>query len=243
MNLIIDNGNSLTKIALFERDYLVHVNIIEKLDEGVFNSLLKKYSAKKTIVSSVGNFPSELIEFLSKKTKLHQFSHQTKIPIINKYKTPETLGLDRLAVAIGAYVLYPNSNCLIIDAGTCITYEFINSKKEYFGGAISPGIKMRFEALHTFTAKLPLVRFDDHFSKLTGQNTVESILSGVQNGVIEEMKGMINLYREQHNDVKILMCGGAGDFFDTHLKSSIFAEPNLVLIGLNAVLNDIDDLE
>lgn len=243
MNLVIDNGNSLTKIALFKEDYIVHVHIAEHLTEELFGSLLKKYPVKRTMLSTVGNFPESIRSFLSTHTRLSELSHRTKVPIINKYQTPETLGLDRLAVAIGASVVHPSSNCLVIDAGTCITYDFINDKKEYFGGAISPGIKMRFEALNTFTAKLPLVTFDQNFSKLIGQNTIESILCGVQNGVLNEMEGMINMYKEAFGDLNVLMCGGAGEFFDTHLKSSIFAEPNLVLIGLNAVLNNGDDSE
>jgi type III pantothenate kinase len=164
--------------------------------------------------------------------------------IENKYKSPATLGLDRLAGIIGARTLFPDKNCLVIDAGTCITYDAINKDGVYEGGSISPGLKMRLKAMHNFTRRLPeveLVEYDDW----QGYDTKSAMLSGVLNGAIEEVKGFIEIYNSKYSKLHVILCGGDSIFFDNRLKNSIFAhalktEPNLVLIGLNEVIQQND---
>ncbi len=159
----------------------------------------------------------------------------TKVPLINRYKTPETLGKDRLALAVGAVTKFPGENILAIDAGTTITYEFITNNNEYLGGAISPGIKMRFKALNNFTGKLPLIT-EIETDHLIGHDTKTSIQSGVLNGVIKEIDGIIDEYKNRFGALKVLVTGGDYIYFVKKLKNSIFATPNLVLEGLNKIL-------
>lgn len=236
-NLVIDTGNTFTKIAVFEDDKLVFITKVSELKEEDLNTIVQKYAIKQLIYASV----KQDFAFNVDVTVL-KFSHQTKIPIHNLYLTPETLGLDRLAAVIGANHLFNSADVLVIDAGTCITYDFINKQKEYKGGSISPGLQMRFKAMHEFTGKLPLVVLDENNTAFYGASTSEALQSGVVNGLIFEVTGYINHYLNQHPETKIILCGGDASFFDTRLKNSIFAhqiltEPHLVLIGLNKVVN------
>jgi type III pantothenate kinase len=236
-NLVIDIGNTFTKIAVFEDDNLVSVTKVEQLKEENIIAIIQRYSIKKLIYTSVKqDFDFHLA------IPVLKFSHQTKIPIANLYQSPETLGLDRLAAVIGASHLYNQTDILVIDAGTCITYDFINKQKQYKGGSISPGLQMRFKAMHEFTGKLPLVTLDENNVAFYGASTHEALQSGVVNGLIFEVTGYINHYLNHHPETKIILCGGDATFFDTKLKNSIFAhqiltEPHLVLIGLNKVVN------
>jgi type III pantothenate kinase len=161
--------------------------------------------------------------------------HTLPLPITNHYATPATLGVDRLAGACGARQMFPGSNCLVIDAGTCITYDFLDAGGSYLGGGISPGLHMRFQAVHTFTKKLPLVQAVDNIN-LIGNSTEQCIQSGVIHGVLEEVQGIIRQYREKFEDLKVILCGGDTHFFENQLKASIFAVPELVLSGLNSIL-------
>lgn len=237
VNLIVDNGNSFTKIAIFESSKLVGFEKLEKITIESFEDIFRKIIVQNCILSSVADFPGEYVKYLSLKTNFIQFTHQTPIPIKNTYATPETLGLDRLAAACGAFSLFPEEDCLIIDAGTCLTYDFVNKNAEYNGGAISPGLTMRYRALHTFTNKLPLVQFMQEKVDVMGKTTQDAIRSGVQNGILMEVERMIQWYKERYPALKTIICGGDAKFFDTHLKNTIFAEPNLVLVGLNSILN------
>jgi len=160
----------------------------------------------------------------------------TLLPITLNYKTLETLGKDRIALAVAAAQLYPHKNVLIIDAGTCITYDFIDKHKEYQGGSISPGIQMRFKALNTFTDKLPLINPTDNV-ELLGKSTSESISSGVMNGVYSEIDGIIDKYKINFPDIEVILTGGDIIYFDKKLKNNIFANSNLVLKGLNMILD------
>ena len=164
------------------------------------------------------------------------FDESTKIPIDNKYKTLNTLGNDRIAAVIGAIYLFPKKDVLVFDAGTCLTIDFANKNKQYLGGRISPGISMRYHALHNFTAKLPLLRYDEEYMYL-GNNTNASIISGVQQGIMAEVKSVILDYQSCSHETIIIFTGGDSLFFEKELKNSIFAEPNLVLIGLNEILD------
>lgn len=239
LNLIVDIGNTQTKVAIFNCNELVHFSRYDKLSEAIFDEALTHYSPKRAIVSRVGKVPFNIIEFLSHKMPVVEFNSSTPIPIKNSYSTKDTLGSDRLAAAVGANTLYPNCNILAIGCGTAITYDFTTSQGEYLGGAISPGISVRFKALNHFTAKLPLVEIDENFPILA-TTTQGSILSGVQNGAIFEIDGYINALRQNISDFKVILTGGDAIFFVGKLKSSIFVNPNLILIGLNRILNHND---
>ena len=154
-----------------------------------------------------------------------------------KYKTPETLGVDRIAASVGAKAIYKDTDLLVIDIGTCVTFDFINSKNEYLGGAIAPGFQMRFKALNYFTGKLPLVAFDKKQLKLIGNTTESSIISGVYNGMKNEIEGVINDYIIQYETLKVVVTGGDTNLFDLEPKNRIFADEFLVLKGLNEILN------
>lgn len=175
-------------------------------------------------------------ELLSTARKFIPLSFQTPLPFKILYQTPVSLGKDRIAAVAGAYSLYPDRNILVIDAGTCITYDILTADGKYPGGAISPGIQMRFKAMHTFTGKLPLIEPDDFYG-LIGQTTHESMRSGVFNGVIAEITETIRLYKEKFDNLLVMMTGGDYQFLHNKLKISIFAAPDLVLLGLNEIFD------
>jgi type III pantothenate kinase len=236
MNLAIDIGNSGIKIGLFNKSELIHFSHVKSA--GKF--LWKKYAIQKqvtnVIICSVVKDSGKSIEKkLKNVANTIHLNELTKTPIKNKYKTPKTLGKDRLAVAIAGSDLFPKSNVLIIQAGTCLTLDFINAKNEYLGGAISPGLNMRLKALHTFTGKLPLVK-PETISYRIGTTTNESILSGVVNGMKDEIDGTIEEYKRIYKNLKVILTGGDAYFFESQLKNEIFAQPNLVLYGLNKII-------
>ena len=238
MQLIIDIGNTLTKLAVFSQDQLVELSSTEDLNPHLLSEFIKKYPRiKSSILSAVKVYEPEIDIFLGSKTHYVKFNHTTHLPFVNDYGTPETIGKDRLAAVAGASDIAPNSNVLVIDAGTCITYDILTSENVYLGGAISPGIQMRFMALNTFTGNLPLIHSNQKTeTELVGKTTHGSILSGVNRAVISEVDGMINEYRLAFDGLKVVVTGGDFNYFDKYLKNSIFAAPNLVLIGLKKIL-------
>ena len=245
-NLVIDIGNSRTKLAVFNNRELCHVETRDLNDQAWLDSLINRFSISNSIVSSVNTKVNWFETELREKTEYTRFSPADQRSVNITYKTPDTLGLDRLANVIAAQFLYPNKNCLVIDAGTCITYDVIDSQGTFSGGSISPGLKMRFRAMHTFTGSLPLVDPDLNFTSFQGFDTVSSMTSGVQNGLFSEVSGFIESYNLHYPELQIILCGGDAKFFDTRLKNSIFAhafktEPHLVLIGLNEVIHQHND--
>ncbi|WP_347175132.1 type III pantothenate kinase [Polaribacter uvawellassae] len=236
MNLIIDVGNTRIKAAVFENDTLLEVVVFEANDllkKVVF--LINKYNIDKGIISSVKNISTSQLDQLHKKLSFLVLDSSTKVPFKNLYKTPKTLGVDRIALVSNAVEKFQNKNVLIIDAGTCITYDFINEQKEYFGGAISLGIEMRYKALHNYTSKLPLL--EKNIPKnFVGCTTEESIHSGIINGVLNEINGAIEQYEREYSFLTLVLTGGDTYFLAKQLKSSIFANPNFVLEGLNTIL-------
>ncbi len=234
MNLIVDFGNTRIKAALFSTS-LVELKVFQSVSELLSDT---NFIAKAgdCIVASVTNTHEEFVAELEKKIPVLLFSSSTPLPITNAYKSQQTLGSDRIAASVGGFTLFPNKNVLTIDAGTCIKYNFVDATNVYHGGAISPGLQMRFKALHQFTGRLPLISLDDNFDKLIGENTQESILSGVINGSIFEIDQTINAYRKKYPDLTILITGGDAPFLAKRLKNPIFAHPNLVLSGLNTLL-------
>ena len=236
MNLVIDVGNTRVKLAVFEEDKLI--NSIVTNQENFFKEIekiVRKFSIKAAILSSVSSISSETLKNINQLVPVLSLSSSTKVPFINIYKTPKTLGVDRIALMASAVKKYSGKNTLVIDAGTCITFDFINSKKEYLGGAISPGIEMRYKSLYHFTSKLPLVM--SKFSKNgIGKSTEECINSGVLHGVIHEIEGVIHQYQKKYRDLTIVLTGGDVIFLSKQLKSSIFANQNFLLEGLNEIL-------
>jgi len=242
VNLVIDIGNTLVKTAIFQKKELKGFSAFEKISITGLKKIIADYPGiKNAILSSVANHDASIHTYLKSNFCFIEFTHVTKIPIQNLYRSPVSLGKDRLASAIGANMLFPDQNILAVDAGTCIKYDFVNAKNQYLGGAISPGIEMRFKALHEFTDKLPLLNYRP-FEHLIGQDTDESILSGVMNGVKEEVRGVIRQYEKQYPELKIVFTGGYLKFFErifnigTNGKSNIFADSFLVLKGLNEIL-------
>lgn len=241
MKLVIDIGNTFTKLALFEQDEIIKIYRFKQFGIEELYEIESDYSnIKSVIVSQVNKFPKALKNYLYKNYHFIVLSAETPIPIINKYKTPETLGNDRIAAVVAGAKLYPNQNVLIIDAGSCITFDFINYKNEYLGGSISPGIEIRFKAMNSFTQNLPLIE-NKKIDYLIGSTTEESILSGVLNGILNEIDGIISLYKGNYENLTIILSGGDYIYFDKRLKNNIFALPNIVLLGLNVILDFNDN--
>lgn len=241
-SLVVDIGNTLTKVAVFKGNRIDFSDRAKEFNPNFIDGLISKYGIKRAIISSVGEIKGYFEEFLSQQVPTLKFSSQTPLPIKNCYKTQQTLGPDRLAAVVGAGVLYENQNILCVDSGTAITYDLLTSCGEYLGGAISPGIDMRFKALNHFTAKLPLVSFNTRFP-LVGNTTKMSIKSGVLNGVIAEVDNYIDSIRKQYSPLVVVFTGGNSFFFDKNLKNSIFVHSKLVLLGLNRILDYNENLQ
>lgn len=236
MNLVLDIGNTRVKAALFEGDTLAELKYFGSQDE-VWNDIGFIRQARAAMIGTVVNDTQRLADKLSTLFPVYVFSSDTKMPLENLYRSASTLGSDRLAASIGAYAVYPDADVLVIDAGTCIKYNFTNAANQYLGGGISPGLAMRFKALHQFTGKLPLIEPAGESIDLIGRDTRGSILSGVLAGSIAEVEGIISAYRGQYPGLIAVMTGGDGEYLAKQLKSSIFTHHNLVLKGLNYSLN------
>ena len=237
MNLVLDVGNSLLKIALFEKSELIQKFKFSENYRRNIEDIISKYKVTHSIISNVGRIDDSIINILKESTNLLLVSNQLKIPFKNLYKSKNTLGQDRLALDSAAAFNFPNENVLIVDIGSCITYDFKNNNNEYLGGGISPGISMRFKSLNTFTSNLPLIDFDSIY-QLIGNNTKNSITSGVVNGTISEINGIIQQYREEFKNIRIILTGGDSNFLLKRIKNTIFADRNFLLIGLNKLLED-----
>lgn len=236
MQLCIDQGNSSTKIGIFNQDILVEKKVFQKFGQEEISSLFKEHNISSCIFSTVAIRDEKIISAIqSHKCFFVEFTHETAIPIDNRYASPETLGKDRLAGVIGASFLKHDTNVLVIDAGSAITYDFIDKNKIYRGGNISPGIELRLHALHDFTQKLPLVKAKPE-SSLLGNDTESAILSGVLYGIVYEIDGYIEKLQEEHEQLSTFLTGGSAFYFVNKLKNAIFANENLVLIGLNRIL-------
>ncbi|RZK43779.1 MAG: type III pantothenate kinase [Pedobacter sp.] len=240
-NLVIDIGNTNTKLAVFDGRDLVQHQRVEALEVKNLDEILKAYPLQNFTISSVNAEVDHWVNFL--KSSLNYFPFSTKIltGITNNYKTLDTLGLDRWAKVIAAYRLYTSRSCLLIDSGTCITYDMLKSTGEYLGGSISLGVNMRFEALNHYTGRLPLVKWDPSQGIPKGTTTESAIKSGVLQGIVNEVKGFIDAENKENEDLLVLLTGGDADFLTEQLKNSIFAsqithDPYLVLKGLNEVI-------
>jgi type III pantothenate kinase len=216
---------------------MIHFELLEKSKMQRIIDYVREQKIQNAIISSVAENPEEISGYLSEHCSRYMvLNHITKIPVENLYRTKETLGKDRLAAVIGANYLHPAQNLLVIDAGSAITYDFINSSGQYLGGNIAPGIQMRYKALNSFTQKLPLVEPSLLVPQM-GQDTIEAIRAGVQKGILYEVDGTINEFKVLYPDLKVLLTGGDIKYFDNKVKNLIFVVSNLVLIGLNRILN------
>lgn len=238
LSLIIDAGNTFIKVKSFCKNKITATGqfLTESEAKKFIISVKNELKIKTCIVSTVIDLDSNFIFFIKENFRTVFFSAELNLPIKLEYKTPSTLGKDRIAAVCGAYVLFPKYNSLIIDAGTAITYDLLEGGLIHVGGNISLGLQTRFKALNTFTGKLPLLEIKEKKQKLLGQTTEEAIRCGVQNGMIYEIDGCIDAFKSQYSDLKIIFTGGDCFFFEKLLKNRIFAEPNLTAIGLNKIL-------
>jgi type III pantothenate kinase len=238
MNLVIDVGNTRTKISIFDNSSEIYSGTYsEFLTADAENLKQEFHPIHRAILSSTGKSEESLIQGLPILFKYFlEFNSSTPLPFTSDYKTLETIGLDRLAAIAGAQFLYPKKNILIIDAGTAITYDFLSSTGNHKGGNISPGMKIRFKALNTFTYRLPLIEQTELSLSEMGDSTQQAILNGVITGILHEIEGYIRHFSSFYKDLTILLTGGDAEFFAIKLKNSIFVVHNLVQTGLNIIL-------
>ena len=235
MNLILDFGNTYKKIAVVSDKEIIYLTSKQHVEVKDIVEIGEKYEIKNAILSSVVNNTEEIERFLDQKYKFIKLSGKTKVPIENAYETKNTLGSDRLACAVAAYELFPNENVLVLQLGTCITSDFITKEGVYLGGSISPGMTMRFKALHCFSAKLPLLVYRRQHPVL-GKSTNESIWSGVIHGIIAECNYLIDYYTRSYSSVKIILTGGNRRILKNTVKTDVLFFKDFVIIGLNAIL-------
>ncbi len=238
MNLVIDVGNTFVKLAVFNGDdVLVYKDVVNYADVIVSTRAVNNAytSINRAIISSVSNFSESDLQELKSMFKLLVLDNTVKIPFNNKYETPNTLGVDRIALVCAAHYLYPKRDVLVIDAGTCITYDFLTYTNNYLGGAISPGLRMRYKSLNSFTANLPLLETSMP-NNIIGTSTNKAINSGVVYGVLSEIDGVIARYKLNYSHLTVILTGGDCNFLSKQLKSSIFVNSNFLLEGLNFIL-------
>jgi type III pantothenate kinase len=236
MILAIDVGNSRIKAAVFENSKLVeHFVFVKENLENSLSIIIEKFSSITDLVlSSVGNVQIDSFLKYQNILKVHFINHQTAFPFNNLYQTPLTLGMDRMVLSAGAVIQYPKKNRLVIDAGTCVTYDFIDEFDNYHGGAISPGLQLRYKALNDYTARLPLLALDNP-ENFIGSSTNAAIHAGVVNGLVYEIDGFIEDFKKKHSNFIIILTGGDTDFLAKRLKNTIFANSNFLLESLNNI--------
>lgn len=240
MNLCIDQGNSRTKVAIFEPDgKMVNHFIFKQFNAADIEKICSLYPIDNSIISSVVNIEPAVVNSLHRLSKRFiLFDHNTPVPLENKYDTPQTLGQDRLAAAVGANSLLPDENLLIIDAGSAITYDFVTADNQYLGGNIAPGLKMRFQALKNQTKKLPLVEIDEkQIIPLFGKNTNDAILAGVVRGIKYETEGYMRTLQKRVGHFRTFLTGGNAAYIQANIRMTTTLEKHLVLIGLNRILD------
>jgi len=237
MNLIFDIGNTRVKAGVFQAGSLIHYQSFDNISFGKINELATNHRAQNIIYSSVALALSmEETEELQATYNLIELNAKTPLPIKNLYRTPETLGKDRLAAVVGAWANYPGEPCLVIDAGTCITYDIQRADGAYVGGNIAPGMRMRLRAMHDYTARLPEVAPLEQLGEWIGDSTEMAMQNGAQAGILLEVEGFIGYCEAQFGAMTVIFTGGDADFFAKHLKRKIFVNQNLVLEGLNKIL-------
>jgi len=235
MNLILDIGNTFIKLAIYANDEIVYYKRYEKLLVKDIQLLRKKYPFTQSIISTVRKSLPYVVQHLQKNYHLILLSHKTKVPVKILYKTPHTLGLDRLAAVVGAVHQYPKKRILVIDIGTCMTYDYVDERLNYQGGNISPGIELRLQAMHHFTSSLPLVKRKNN-EDVIGRSTKSAIQNGAIWGIKFEIERIIDYLTKKWGRLTVILTGGDAIYFGDLIESKIFVNPNLVLDGLNHIL-------
>ena len=237
MNLIIDVGNTLLKLAVFDKNgFVSKKSCLVSEFEDTLTIISSNYpDISNCIVSSVGIFSKKQLKALQEKYAVIALTHETKIPFHNEYATPTTLGVDRIALISAAAIQYPDENVLVIDAGSCVTFDFLTEENKYLGGAIAPGLQMRYKAVNTFTASLPLLETEAP-ENFIGNTTEQSLHSGIFQGMIFEIEGFIKAYREKYPHLTVILTGGDAQLLQKNLKKGIFANSIFLLEGLHYIL-------
>mgnify|MGYP001409714799 FL=1 len=234
VTLCFDFGNTRKKVAVFNAAEIKEVIALPDDSLEMIQSLIKQFQPDKSILSSVIDHNMAIEELLAATTKFHKLSHLTKVSFTTPVDKPETIGADRLALTAAAIHFYPKKNNLVIGLGTCVTYNLINKYHEFVGGAISPGMEMRLKSLNYYTAKLPLLKANSNVP-LIGYDTNTNILAGVVIGMAKEIDGFVDAYEEKFGNFNVLLTGGDIVYLGSHLKSKIFADPDLIFKGLYAI--------
>lgn len=232
--LCFDFGNTRLKCAVFNNGKLAEVLVLDNHEPATIQHLLNTYHPDKTLLASVIHHNPDIEPLLQQHSRFHKLSHASKLPVTIPVGKPETVGADRLGLVVAATNLHPHRHSLVIGLGSCITYNFVNKFHEFLGGSISPGMEMRFKAMHEYTAKLPLVKAEWNFP-LVGYDTKTNMLSGTILGMCKEIDGMIEAYEEKYNNLQVLLTGGDMQFFTPHLKKQVEADVNLMYKGLYAI--------
>lgn len=233
--MVIDIGNSFSKVGLFDKNILIEYKEFKLFSVEDIKSVFSSKTITNSIISNVSSHDKNVFEFLNMNSNLILFDAEIKLPFKNKYGSVETIGNDRIALVSQASRLYPDKNVLVIDSGSCITYDFLNDKNEYLGGGISPGLNMKLKALNNQTARLPLVK-KTQIKYLIGKSTETSILSGVINGTLGEINYIIEEYKKRYKKIVIILTGGDLNFLFNHIKNGILADPKFLLSGLNLLI-------
>lgn len=236
MNLCLDIGNTRTKGGYFEDEKMVEKFTVENGNFSTQIHSLTNRNIQKVIFSTTANLPETISGFLKMQLNAIELTPHTPVPVKVLYGTPDTLGKDRLAAVVGAFSLFGGQDCLVADAGTCITYDWLDRQTNYLGGNIAPGLEMRLKAMHHFTAKLPLVAAGEIENPI-GKTTETALRNGALWGALQEMEGYIRWGRRHFGKLTVVLTGGNADFFVKNMKRKIFVHPDLVLVGLNKILN------
>ena len=232
--LCLDFGNTRKKAAIFENGNLTHAFVLNGEGTDEIKSILNEHQPQKSILSSVIHHDTAIDLLLSEKTSFHLLNHLTKLNFTVPVGKPETVGADRLALSAAVVHFYPGKNNLVVGLGSCITYNFINKYHQFLGGSISPGLEMRFRAMHEQTALLPLIEKEWNFP-LVGYDTKTNLLSGVIMGMAKEIEGIVEEYEKKYSNFNVVLTGGDCTYFERLLKKKIFADPNLLYKGLYAI--------
>lgn len=234
MNIVVDSGNTYSKVGWFEGNTLIRHEARLSFEE-LIDRIRETEKIAYILYSSVSRESKEFRDSLQLSVPILTLDSETPLPLVKEYDTPNTLGADRVAAAVGATSLFPEEDLVVIDMGTCITYDYVDRRGHFQGGLISPGMRMRFKAMHTFTVRLPLIE-PEGIPSLIGKSTRQAMESGVMNGLLAEINGIVDAYRSLSPTCRVVLCGGDVPFFESLLKPPIFVVSELVLIGLNRIL-------
>lgn len=236
MNLCIDIGNTFVKLAVVSENEVVHKDVFRKVLVSHIKKIRGVFDFEHVVLGASGRLPKSIMRHLEKNYHLLVLTRDAKLPIEIGYKTPETLGRDRVAAVVGAQVLFPEEDNCVIDIGTCITYDVILKSKLYLGGNIAPGVELRLKSMNDYTANLPLVKRGG-LEGLIGTTTEEALQNGATIGTFLEIKSFIESIRQKYGGINVILTGGDAEFFAAKIKAKVFVNPDLVLIGLNEIMN------